>query len=633
METIDEFEFLVLRRVYYWFTVIFMVTYALDLAIALWLGVDTRTSVYSIVGLLVNAAAIPALATQRNARARIIPTGTGLLLVNLAYGQAKPFLHAVDEVSFAAETLLYPMAILALGFFAKKKWVPIVGAVATLALFIVVHFAFPALVFPATVTIRPERNVSLVGLVRILFISLSSAVLFGTLLNLFRENYRRKKEYFDRLSFLDQETGLPNVRELTRVVADRDDLTFAGIRLLRLEEMGEKLGYENMLSWLKRFSGELSATLDLWRRGLGAPDASPLQLYRLESAILVIPMSLSPEQRTQTADIAKSLAAAVSETLRAEHVDSLIDFYGALSSCPEDGDSCSQILSNVLNLLHRAMPTQKGSFIAFNPFSFDQYLRGERLREQMVSLSFTTEVAAVFQPKLATLSETCTEFEALARWNNPILGSISPCEFIPIAERVGAMTVVTERILSDTRRFVERCKAAGYTDVRIAVNLSPSLISKEYLANLAAWVTDNDLGRALELEITEGILLATSPETEQGFDLLRKAGVTFAIDDFGTGYSNLAYLQHFHAEIVKIDKSFVDGLPDNEKSENLVRAIVLMAKAFGMKTVAEGAENAGQLEKLREVGCDFIQGYYYSKPLTMNDALRFVSSHSVEFAK
>ena len=278
----------------------------------------------------------------------------------------------------------------------------------------------------------------------------------------------------------------------------------------------------------------------------------------------------------------------------------------------------------MLNILHRSTSEQRTVFIPFNASSFDQYLRKERLKEQMTSDSFASEVFTLFQPKVSARDGTCREFEALGRWKNPILGLISPGEFIPLSEQIGTIGVATRKSLADVQRFIEQCRESGFDRVKVSFNLSPALISRDYLTALAAWIQNNGLGESLEIEITEGILLNSTTELEQDFAVIKETGVSFAIDDFGTGYSNLSYLQKFNADVIKIDKSFIDRLPSDEKSVNLIKAIILMVRAFGMTCVAEGVETEPQLDFLREAGCDLIQGYYYSKPIAADDAIRFM---------
>ena len=268
-------------------------------------------------------------------------------------------------------------------------------------------------------------------------------------------------------------------------------------------------------------------------------------------------------------------------------------------------------------------------FIPFNSKAYDEYLQRQFIREQMRHPDFERSITAWFQPKICLETGRCTGFEALARWFHPEAGAISPMEFIPIAENTGMILPLTIKILKDTRNLLEAI--LSFSDLsgsfRISFNLSPVLVNSDTLTILEEWVKDTNITGNLEVEITEGIMLKTSEDILQLFHNWREDGIHFSIDDFGTGYSNLSYLQSFDADILKIDKRFIDGLPENGKNVSLVKAIILMARAFGMKIIAEGVETTAQADFLKSAGCDEVQGYLFSKPLKLEDAAAFYKSN------
>lgn len=590
-------------------------------------------AIWIIIGIAINLAAIALRAIGGNKRINIQIAGTVLVALNFAFNLFPAFFPQRAELGMLIRPILYPYIIIAAGFFSRSKWVPPTLAAIVLTGFAGVHVVFPKYFFPAENVMSGWNSPLVRESAKLLVTGLAAAVLLSALLRQLYEHRQKKQNYIKKISHYDQETGLPNIRELSGEIESQLGkingtdavLVLAGIRLIKLEEMSEKLGYENMINWILRFSGEFSASIDLWIRGIddGANDR-PVQLYRLESSLLIFPIIVPANVYRTMTHLSDVWEKTLVEVLRAEHIESLVDFYGAFTAAPDDGNASAELLNNLLNVLHRSTPDQKNRFIPFNASAFDLYLRKERLKEQMLSDSFENEIYAVFQPKVSAKDESCEEFEALARWKNPILGLISPGDFIPIAEQVDTMGILTKKILKDTRAFIEARTAAGRQGVKIAFNLSPTLISRDYLISLAGWIKDNKLGKSLEIEITEGILLNTTKETEEDFAMLKELGVSFAIDDFGTGYSNLSYLQRFNAEVIKIDKSFIDGIPESEKSAHLVKAMILMAQTFEMKVVAEGVENERQMLFLREAGCDLIQGYYYSRPLESALALEWL---------
>jgi EAL domain-containing protein (putative c-di-GMP-specific phosphodiesterase class I) len=633
----DVFENRILARIYTSFACIFTLFYAWEFSFSLYGGAPLRVSALLAGGFFLNAAALAIRFIPGGILRRVLPAGIAFTVMNILLRQITLLLTETDPARFAIESMIYPFAILALSFYTRKFRVSVAVSAYILLSFILVQFIFPRLFFENAVLALPSESKIVIESFELLLIGLVSALVLISMNQILYTSRQNKQRYFQKLSHYDQETGLPNIRELSAATTAKISetntgnsvLVLAGLRIVKLDELSEKLGYENMINWLMRFSAELSASLDLWVRGLsGSKDQEMLQLYRLESSLLIFPVILPKNLYDAMSPLSETWARLVLDVLRKEHIESLVDFYGAFTAYPADGASSSELLNNLLNVLHRSTPDQRTTFIPFSESSFDQYLRKERLKEQMGSDSFGAEVYTVFQPKVSVLDETCHEFEALGRWKNPILGLISPGEFIPLAEQIGAIGVATRKTLEDTKQFIERCRADGLGETKVSFNLSPALISRDYLTTLSAWIQNNNLGANLEVEITEGILLNSTTELEQDFAIIKETGCSFAIDDFGTGYSNLSYLQHFNAEVIKIDKCFVDRVPADSKSCNLIQAIVLMVKAFGMICVAEGVENEAQLDFLREAGCDLIQGYHFAKPLDGEAARDFMRARN-----
>lgn len=638
---LDSFEHRILKRVFANFALLFLAYYCYELIMATTRAAAAAELVFWGSGIFLNGAALAVCVGLLSHKDCLLPVGVVFTLANVALRQAAVFFVPENMAASAVSALVYPMAALGLGFYTRRAWIPVAVSLYILASFLLVHFAFPSFFFRHGMPASPGEIAILRSALKVLVMGLLTAVIISSLNQLLYASRQHKQEYFKKLSHYDQETGLPNIRELSVVTngkIERTDtessvLVLAGIRIVKLEELSERLGYENMVNWLLRFSSELTASLDLWRRGTSGTGADEtFQLFRLESSLLIFPVEVPKELYADASKLCEAWTKIVLDVLRAEHIESLIDFYGAVTAYPDDGKTSSELLNNVLNILHRSTADLRTVFIPFNASAFDQYLRKERLKEQMTSDSFASEVFTVFQPKVSTRDGTCREFEALGRWKNPILGLISPGEFIPLAEQIGTIGVATKKSLEDVLRFIERSREAGFERIKVSFNLSPALISGDYLTALAAWIHNNRLGQSLEIEITEGILLNTTTELEQDFAIIRETGVSFAIDDFGTGYSNLSYLQKFNADVIKIDKSFIDRIPADEKSVNLIKAIILMIRAFGMTCVAEGVETEAQLEFLREAGCDLIQGYYYSKPIPADDAIRFMEMRNAKEA-
>ncbi|WP_458734877.1 EAL domain-containing protein [Zobellella taiwanensis] len=227
------------------------------------------------------------------------------------------------------------------------------------------------------------------------------------------------------------------------------------------------------------------------------------------------------------------------------------------------------------------------------------------------------ELSLAFQPQLDLASGRPVGAEALLRWQHPQWGPVSPAEFIPLAEQSGLIVSIGWWVIEQAMAAALRLYRAGLTDMVIAVNVSAlQFVQPDFVEELSR--RRDRLGLpagAIEIELTESVALLNPEEVGLKLSALSAAGMRLSIDDFGTGYSSMSYLKRFSVDKLKIDKSFIDELNDNEEDRAIVSAIIQMARSLGMKTIAEGVELAAQAERLRALGCDEIQGYWYSRPL------------------
>lgn len=236
------------------------------------------------------------------------------------------------------------------------------------------------------------------------------------------------------------------------------------------------------------------------------------------------------------------------------------------------------------------------------------------------------ELFVVYQPQLDLATGRIAAVESLVRWQHPARGLVPPMEFVPIAEEAGLIERLSDFVLRESLRQVAAWRRAGARDLRVAVNISGLHFGA---ADFARWV-ESELaaagvpGSALELEITESMLMADEAAAARTLAAVRALGVHVAIDDFGTGYSSLAYLKNFALESLKIDRSFVSDLVQGRQQAAICRAIVAMGRQLGLRVVAEGVESLEQLEILRDLGCDLAQGYLIARPLAVTDVTRLI---------
>jgi diguanylate cyclase (GGDEF)-like protein/PAS domain S-box-containing protein len=288
-----------------------------------------------------------------------------------------------------------------------------------------------------------------------------------------------------------------------------------------------------------------------------------------------------------------------------------------MSIFPHNGTDGASLLANAGAALFRAKQKSRGSISLYQP-EMDQQIRDRRVLHQDLSKAIRNgELSLAFQPQgVAGATVAATEiigFEALARWQHPVRGQVSPAEFIPIAEESGLIVEMGEWIL----REVCREAASWSKPLQVAVNLSPAQFMHGDVVGLVhAILLETGLapGR-LELEITEGVLIE---DFDRGLALLRRLkalGVRISMDDFGSGYSSLSYLQAFPFDKIKIDRAFIINLGRNPQSAAIVRAVIDLGHGLDMSIIAEGVETVEQLAFLAKEGCDGVQGYLLGKPL------------------
>jgi len=291
---------------------------------------------------------------------------------------------------------------------------------------------------------------------------------------------------------------------------------------------------------------------------------------------------------------------------------------------PKDGLEPSQLLRNADLALYKAKADGKGTFRRFDP-ALDARVRARRNLEADLRRAIAVqEFELHYQPLVDARTGRITAAEALVRWRHPERGLVSPADFIPLAEETGLIGPLGQWVLRTACTQAARWPA----HIRVAVNLSPAQFRDLRLADTvkAALTTSGLAADRLELEITEGVLLADEERTLATLTRLRAAGVSISMDDFGTGYSSLSYLRRFPFDKIKVDQSFVRQLPGDAESAAIVRAIITMGTCLGMAITVEGVETAEQFAFTTAEGCDQVQGYHVSRPLPLAEFLSFVDA-------
>ena len=293
---------------------------------------------------------------------------------------------------------------------------------------------------------------------------------------------------------------------------------------------------------------------------------------------------------------------------------------------PGDGADYDTLSKHADIAMYRAKRDGRNNFRFFTGEMQAQSLRTMRLETALRRALERDQLCLHYQPQMSLEGHRVIGAEALLRWQHPDLGSVSPAEFIPIAEASGLILPIGEWVLREAVQQLKRWIDGGMAPITVAVNLSSVQFRH---ADLPALVT-RILAEAglppelLELELTEGVAMVDPQGAIAVMDDLFERGVRMSIDDFGTGYSSLSYLKKFRVYKLKIDQSFVRDITEDPEDKAIVGAIIGMSASLGLRTIAEGVETQGQLDFLRERGCHEVQGYFISRPLPADEFQAFV---------
>ena len=448
------------------------------------------------------------------------------------------------------------------------------------------------------------------------------------------------KAYLDRLASFDRLTGLYNRQmfgehmEWTLRLAQRQGRSGA---LLHInvdhfrkvnEALGPALGDEFLQAIAKRLDQGVRDSDTLARMG---SDAAVPRLSRLggdEFAVLLVEVDKSESVVTVVGRFLKTMAAAFNIAGHEVFVTCSI----GIAVFPSDGMDRDTLVQRASVALKSAKQQGGNTYCFYSADLNDRSLHRLSLTSELHNAVARGEFRLFYQPKIDTRTKTLSGAEALVRWKHPRRGFVSPAEFIPLAEETGLIIELGTWILGEACRQVGAWLAAGLLPPAVAVNISGRQFAhKDFLAVLGSLLQGNTFDpRHLQLEITESILMGDIQNNIQTLNQIHNLGLKLSLDDFGTGYSSLSYLRYFPIDELKIDQSFVKdiGAAGKDNSASIVIAVIAMARALGLKVVAEGVETEAQAEFLRDHECDQWQGYYFGRPMPAEDFTALLAAKS-----
>ncbi|WNS41870.1 EAL domain-containing protein [Paenibacillus sp. MMS20-IR301] len=297
-----------------------------------------------------------------------------------------------------------------------------------------------------------------------------------------------------------------------------------------------------------------------------------------------------------------------------------------ISFYPEDGETTEEILKNADVAMYRAKEEGKSTYVVYDKSMHTAFNERMNIEKHLRSAMNNNEFELHYQPQVQIESGLISGFEALIRWNSPVLGFVSPLSFIKIAEDSRLIIYIGEWVLREACKFMHGIQQRTGIAYKISVNISIiQLLQDDFVEIVLDSLEESGLPpSSLELEITESIFMESFESTVSKLEFLKSHGIRIALDDFGTGYSSLSYLQQLPISTLKMDKIFIDSLADKAYSQSFVQTIIILGHKMGLDVVAEGVEDAGQLAFLKESGCDKVQGYLISRPVPQRKVIELL---------
>ncbi len=292
---------------------------------------------------------------------------------------------------------------------------------------------------------------------------------------------------------------------------------------------------------------------------------------------------------------------------------------------PKDGQHFEELLQRADLAMYRAKNEGRNQYRFFDSSMLEMLSRKHKLTNALREALKHEELELHYQPQCSIKTGKLYGVEALLRWHSTKLGTVTPEQFIPIAEESGLILKIGEWVLQEACQTVRTFN----NQLTVAVNISAIQFNQpDFIETLQQTVEYFEIDPSLlELELTESVIIQDVAKSRQKMKIIKQMGFKIAVDDFGTGCSSLSYLKQFPIDILKIDKSFIDDLITDRDDAAVVDAIIQLGKVFNMKVIAEGVETSRQLDFLKKHGCDIIQGYIYSKPLNLKNLKKFIKDH------
>lgn len=450
------------------------------------------------------------------------------------------------------------------------------------------------------------------------------------------------KAYQDQLAYYDALTGLPNRRlflDRTSWAIEQAErgghrTALLHVSLDRIKEIDDSFGPRAGKTLIQDVAGKIQEHVRkadvISNSGKEQDEGLVARVAEGEFSILLPNIKTSAHASVAASRVLES----VSQGFVVEKNKIVISANVGISIYPDDGNTAERLLSTAVNASSQAKLRGRNCYQFYSSEINARNIEKLKLESHLRDAIERGQLELHYQPKICPRTKNVLGMEALLRWRHPQLGMIQPNNFIPLAEETGLIASIGEWVIQESCRQTRTWQLQGLDSLCISVNVSGEQFRLHNLKEVVQSAL-NSAGldpRYLMIEVTESTVMG---DLERSLDLLndlKSLGVSLSIDDFGTGYSSLSYLKRFPLDELKIDRSFINQVHDSKEDAAIVEAIIALAKALGLKIVAEGVETGSQFSFLRQRGCDEIQGFLFSKPLPKDQFLSFVTQEQAKTA-
>ncbi|WP_322614912.1 EAL and GGDEF domain-containing protein [Pseudomonas sp. BIC9C] len=417
--------------------------------------------------------------------------------------------------------------------------------------------------------------------------------------------------YYDALTHLPNRTLFQDRLHTALQSAERQKswVVLMFLDLDRFKPINDSLGHAAGDRMLKEMATRLLGCVD--------DDDTVARMGGDEFTLLLQPRANREIALNRAIHVAEQILASLVKPFVLEGREFFVTASIGIALSPQDGNELSQLMKNADTAMYHAKERGKNNFQFYQADMNASALERLELESDLRHALEQNEFVLYYQPQFSGDGMRLTGAEALLRWRHPRRGLVPPGDFIPVLEELGLVVDVGDWVISEACRQLKAWHQARVRVPKVSVNISARQFSDGQLGTrIATILKETGLPPAcLELELTESILMREVSEAMQILDGLKNLGLSIAVDDFGTGYSSLNYLKQFPIDVLKIDRTFVDGLPSGEQDAQIARAIIAMAHSLNLAVIAEGVETHEQLDFLREHGCDEVQGYLFGRPM------------------